>query len=91
MKCHVCGSAMEPVTTTLPFKITQTAVVIVKNVPALQCCRCQEYLLDDPVMEYVDGILRHADQAAELEVLTYTALSGPAQRVAGNAVAAGAL
>lgn len=90
MKCHVCGSAMEPVTTTLPFKITHTAVVIVRNVPALQCCRCQEYLLDDAVMEYVDGILRHADQAAELEVLTYTAaISGPA-RLTGKAVAAGA-
>lgn len=76
MKCHVCGSTMESVVTTLPFKMTQTAVVIVKNVPVLQCSGCQEYLLEDPIMEYVDDLLQHVDQAAELEVFTYTAVSG---------------
>ncbi len=86
MRCHVCGSTMEPVTTTLPFKITQTTVVIVKNVPALQCSGCQEYLLDDPIMEYVDDMLQHVDHAAELEVLTYAAVSGMRMQTSGNAM-----
>ena len=71
MKCQVCGSTMEPVTTTLPFKINQTTVVIVKNLPVSQCSGCREYLLDDVIMEYVDDILQHVDETAELAVLKY--------------------
>lgn len=73
MKCHICGSTMESVTTTLPFKINQTTIVIVKYLPVSQCTGCREYLLDDAIMEQVEDILHNVDETAELEVLKYAA------------------
>ncbi len=73
MKCHVCGSNMKSVVTNLPFKINETTIVILKDLPVLQCNNCNEYLLDDPVMKRVDEILEKVDTAAELEVIRYAA------------------
>lgn len=73
MKCHICGSSMESVTTTLPFKLNDTTIVIVKYLPVLQCTGCREYLLDDVIMEHVENILQQVDETAELEVLKYAA------------------
>ena len=69
MKCHVCGSNMKSMVTNLPFKINETTIVILKDLPVLQCNNCNEYLLDDPVMKRVDEILEKVDTAAELEVI----------------------
>ncbi len=71
MKCHVCGSNMKPMVTNLPFKINETTIIILKDLPVLQCNNCNEYLLDDPVMKRVDEILEKVDTAAELEVIRY--------------------
>jgi YgiT-type zinc finger domain-containing protein len=73
MRCYMCGAPMESVTTTLPFKLNQTTVVIVKNLPVSQCSGCREYMLDDVIMERVEDILQHVDETAELEVLKYAA------------------
>jgi YgiT-type zinc finger domain-containing protein len=73
MKCHVCGSNMKSMVTNLPFKINETTIVILKDLPVLQCNNCNEYLLDDPVMKRVDEILEKVDTAAELEVIRYAA------------------
>ncbi len=73
MKCHVCGSNMKPMVTNLPFKINETTIIILKDLPVLQCNNCNEYLLDDPVMKRVDEILEKVDTAAELEVVRYAA------------------
>ncbi len=73
MKCHVCGSKMENMITDLPFKINQTTIVILKALPISQCINCREYLLDDFVMESVEGILERVDSEAELEILKYAA------------------
>jgi YgiT-type zinc finger domain-containing protein len=73
MKCTVCGAGMKPVTTDLPFKLSENHIVIVKQLPVLQCGACREYLIEDAVMERVDGVLERADSAAELEVVRYAA------------------
>jgi YgiT-type zinc finger domain-containing protein len=73
MKCHVCGSNMKSMVTNLPFKINETTIVVLKDLPVLQCNNCNEYLLDDPVMKRVDEILEKVDTAAELEVIRYAA------------------
>jgi YgiT-type zinc finger domain-containing protein len=59
--------------TNLPFKVNETTIVILKDLPVLQCDNCSEYLLDDPVMERVEEILEKVDSAAELEVIKYAA------------------
>ena len=73
MKCHVCGSTMKPVVTDLPFKVHNNTIVVLKNLPVLQCEGCTEYLLDDPVMQRVEEIIAKVDIAAELEVIKYAA------------------
>lgn len=73
MKCHTCGSKLEPLITDLPFKISETTIVILKDLPLLQCNNCTEYLLEDSVMSRVEKILDGVDTAAELEVIRYAA------------------
>ncbi|HEX6101297.1 MAG TPA: type II toxin-antitoxin system MqsA family antitoxin [Thermoanaerobaculia bacterium] len=73
LTCRVCGAAMQPITTDLPFKITDRAIVIIKDLPVRQCESCTEYLLDDATMARVDELLARADSSAELEVIRFAA------------------
>jgi len=59
--------------TDLPFKLSETTIVIVKALPVLQCEGCSEYILEDQVMERVDAILERADPSVELEIIRYAA------------------
>lgn len=62
-----------PAITDLPFKVSDTTIVIVKALPVLQCGCCSEYVLEDLVMERVDEILARAAPSAELEIIRYAA------------------
>jgi YgiT-type zinc finger domain-containing protein len=73
MKCSVCGSSMDRVITDLPFKVSDKTIVVLKGLPVIQCERCSEYLLEDKVMDRVDGILQKIDYAAELEIIKFAA------------------
>jgi YgiT-type zinc finger domain-containing protein len=73
MKCRVCGSALRPARTDLPFKVGERAIVILKDLPVLQCGSCAEYSLEDHVMSAVEGLLGRVDASAELEVIRYAA------------------
>lgn len=73
MKCHVCGSKLKPLVTDLPFKASVTTIVILKELPVLQCDNCTEYLLEDPVMRRVEEIMEKVDSAAELEIIRFAA------------------
>ena len=50
MICHNCGEKLEKVITDLPFKIDRNSIIIIKQLPILQCQNCNEYLIEDPVM-----------------------------------------
>ncbi|MFQ6034234.1 MAG: YgiT-type zinc finger protein [Sedimentisphaerales bacterium] len=71
MICKNCGEKLEKLTTSLPFKINCNCIVIIKDLPVLQCRNCSEYLIEDAVMEKVESILSNIDKTAELEVLSY--------------------
>lgn len=73
MKCRVCGSELQQIITSLPFKTDEDSIVIVKSLPVVQCSNCQEYLIEDTVMMRVEIILEQVGQAAELEVVRYAA------------------
>ena len=73
MKCHVCGSKMQSIITDLPFKVSDSTIVIMKELPVIQCDSCSEYLLDDQVLMRVDAIIEKVDAAAELEIIKYAA------------------
>ena len=57
----------------LPFKTFEHTIVILKNLPVLQCEMCAEYLIEDTVLGRVDQILAAVDGAAELEIIRYAA------------------
>ena len=71
MICYNCGGGLEKVIADLPFKIGHNSIIIIKNLPILQCQNCNEYLIKDPVMKKVDKILNKIDKTAELEILSY--------------------
>ena len=73
MKCTVCGSELSATSTDLPFKVRETTIVILKDLPVLQCENCTEYLLQDSVMEKVDEMLARVGSEAELEIIRYAA------------------
>jgi len=73
MKCTVCGGVLTSVTTDLPFKISDKTIVILKNLPVLQCDRCAEYVIEDHVFRHVEGMLFKVDSVTELEILPYAA------------------
>jgi len=69
--CHICGAKREKISTNMPFKVFSDCIVIIKDLPVLQCQNCSEYLIEDAVMEKVESILSNIDKTAELEVLSY--------------------
>jgi len=71
MICYNCGGKLEKIIADLPFKVGHNSIIIIKNLPILQCQNCNEYLIEDPVMEKVDRILNKIDKTAELEILSY--------------------
>ena len=64
---------MKPMITDLPFKVSQKSIIVLKDLPVLQCEGCSEYLLEDLVLRRVDELLAKVDSSAELEVLRYAA------------------
>jgi YgiT-type zinc finger domain-containing protein len=73
MKCTVCGSGLRETNTDLPFKLGDKAIVILKDLPVLQCESCTEYLLHDRTMKKVDEMLGRVGSEAELEIIRYAA------------------
>jgi YgiT-type zinc finger domain-containing protein len=73
MNCRVCGSTMHKISTDLPFKVTESTILILKSLPVIQCDGCGEFLIEDAVMERVDAILEKADTSVELEIVRYAA------------------
>jgi YgiT-type zinc finger domain-containing protein len=64
---------MRATTTDLPFKMAEERIVILKQLPVLQCEACREYLIEDTVMARIDELLARRDSNAELEVIRYAA------------------
>lgn len=73
MKCHICGGDVQAATADMPFKLDFNRIVILKNLPVLQCGQCGEYLIEDPVMVRVEEMLDGVDASAELEIVRYAA------------------
>lgn len=73
MRCTVGGGDLAATRTDLPFKVRDTSIVILKELPVLDCVRCPEYMVEDDVLSRVDEILARVDGAAELEIIRYSA------------------
>ena len=73
MRCTMCGAELTATRTDLPFKVREASIVILKNLPVLQCANCPEYLIEDGVLSRVAEILARADSGAEVEIIRYAA------------------
>ena len=73
MICHTCGGELEKTITDLPFKIRHDSIIIIKKLPVWQCQNCNEYLIEDRVMQKVDALLNKVDSAVEVEIINYAA------------------
>ena len=73
MTCAVCGNRLRPKRGDLSFNVSERTIVIIKDLPVLQCENCANYLLEDDVVSRVDVILASVDNAAELEIIRYAA------------------
>ena len=73
MKCRVCGGVLEARITDLPFKTGDSSIVILKDLPVLQCRQCGEMELENSVMSKVERILCAVNRSAELEIIRYAA------------------
>ena len=73
MRCAVCGAELKATRTDLPFKVRETSIVILKNLPVMQCGNCPEYLIEDGVLSRIDDILDKVHSEAEVEIIRYAA------------------
>ena len=74
MKCHVCGERMVPTISDLPFRLGPTTIVVLKQLPVLECVNCSEISIEDPVMGKIEGLLKQTDDSTELAVIPYAAV-----------------
>ncbi len=73
MKCHKCGEVMKKRLTTLPFKISEYKIFVVKSMPAYVCDSCGEVNIEHKVMKKLENIFKSAKKYTELEVIKYAA------------------
>ena len=73
MQCTVCGATLRPTTSDLPFKVREHTIVIVKNLPVLECANCTQYLMADPDFSRVEQLLASVNETAELAIIRYAA------------------
>ena len=57
----------------MPFKLEPTRIVIIKDLPVLQCEECGEHAFEDAVMAKIEAVLAKVDQGAELEIVRFAA------------------
>jgi len=73
MICSRCGSILVSDVTDLPFKLSQRSIVVLRDLPVLQCRACSHFEIEDAVMERVEVLLSRRNKAIELEVIRFAA------------------
>ena len=73
MKCHVCGGKLEHTVTSLPFRVSNRSILIIKELPVFECLNCTEFFIEHDIMARVEEIIGQVDESAELEVVHFAA------------------
>jgi YgiT-type zinc finger domain-containing protein len=73
MRCTTCGATLQSLKTDLPFKVTDKTIVILKQLPVLQCVNCSAYEIEDAIITRVEELLSAVDRATELEIIRFAA------------------
>ena len=73
IRCHVCGGQMHATRSDMPFKLDHKRIVIIRDLPVLQCAECGERVFADDVMRKIEAALAKVEPDAELEIVRYAA------------------
>lgn len=73
MRCTTCGSDLAATMTDLPFRVTETAIIIVKGLPVMACELCPGYLIEDEPLSHLDQIMAGVGSSTELAVINFSA------------------
>jgi len=73
MKCHVCGTSMTRIVSDLPFRVNRSVMIILRNLPLMQCIECGAYAFEERVMERVHEIVERLDSPSHLDAVLYPA------------------
>ena len=73
MKCHVCGTLMTRVVTDLPFRVDRSVMIILRELPLIECRECSAYAFEERVMERVHEIVERLRSPAHLDAVRYAA------------------
>jgi YgiT-type zinc finger domain-containing protein len=66
-------TSLERTVSSLPFRVSKRAILMVKELPVWECGSCTEFLIDDEVMGRIEELIGRVDEAAELEVVDFAA------------------
>jgi len=73
MKCHVCGTLMTRVVSDLPFRVDRSVMIILRELPLIECRECSAYAFEERVMERVQEIVQRLKSPSHLEAVLYAA------------------
>jgi YgiT-type zinc finger domain-containing protein len=73
MKCHVCETPMTRVVGDLPFRVTRSVVIILRDLPLMECSECSAYAFEERVMERVHEIVQRLRSPSHLDTVLYAA------------------
>ena len=73
MKCHVCGTSMTRVVTDHPFRVNRSVMIILRDLPLLDCRECGAYAFEENVMERVHEIVARLRSPSHLDAVRYAA------------------
>lgn len=73
MKCHVCGTSMTPVISDLPFRVNWSVMIILRDLPLMQCTECNANAPEETVMKRVHEIVEKLRSPSHLDTVLYGA------------------
>ena len=73
MKCHVCGNSVTRVVSDLPFRVNRSVMIILRDLPLMECSECGAYAFEEKVMERVHEIVERLQAPSHLEAILYAA------------------
>jgi len=73
MKGHVCGNSVTRVVSDLPFRVNRSVMIILRDLPLMECSECGAYALEAMVMERVHEIVERLDSPSHLDAVLYPA------------------
>lgn len=73
MKCLSCKSGNMEESTTTYTAVLKNCILIIKNVPCMNCEQCGEVLYNTDILEKIDDIIAMAEKmASEVSIIDYS-------------------